>query len=160
MELFRNIGLMGRPGNTAVADTLHDVQRYLESQGRRVLFDEDTASLLPSRNDLQACSRHSLGEACDLVIVVGGDGSLLHAARALARSNTPVLGINRGRLGFLTDVAPQEIEDKLGAVLRGDFVEDKRFLISAEVRRDGQTLGEMLALNDVILHTGKTVHMI
>lgn len=160
MEWFRNIGLMGRPGNTAVADTLLDVQRYLETQGRRVLFDEDTAALLPSRNDIQMCSRQSLGEACDLVIVVGGDGSLLHAARALARSNTPVLGINRGRLGFLTDVAPSELEDKLGAVLRGDFAEDKRFMLSAEVCRDGLVLGDMLALNDVILHTGKTVHMI
>ncbi|PQA49354.1 NAD(+) kinase [Amnimonas aquatica] len=159
MELFRNIGLMGRPGNTAVADTLNDVQRYLESQGRRVIHEEDTAALV-GRTDLQVCSRQNLGEACDLVIVVGGDGSLLHAGRSLARSRTPVLGINRGRLGFLTDVAPSEIEAKVGAVLRGDYVEDQRFLLSVEVRREEGVDGEMLALNDVILHTGTTVHMI
>lgn len=159
MESFRNIGLMGRPGNTAVADTLNDVHRYLESRGLRVLYDEDTAELVP-RNDLQVCSRQALGEACDLVIVVGGDGSLLHAARMLARSQVPVLGINRGRLGFLTDVSPSEIEQKIDAVLRGDYSEDKRFLLIAEVRRDTQISGEMLALNDVILHTGTTVHMI
>ena len=149
MEWFRNVGLMGRPGNTAVADTLLDVQRFLEQEGRHVIFDEDTAALLPSRNNIQVSSRQSLGEACDLVTVVGGDGPLLHAART-----------NRGRLGFLTDVAPREIEAKVGAVLRGDFAEDKRFLLHAEVRRDGEPLGDMLALNDVILHTGKTVHMI
>ena len=143
MEWFRNVGLMGRPGNTAVADTLLDVQRFLEQEGRHVIFDEDTAALLPSRNNIQVSSRQSLGEACDLVIVVGGDGSLLHAARTLARSNTPVLGINRGRLGFLTDVAPREIEAKVGAVLRGDFAEDKRFLLHAEVRRDGEPLGSV-----------------
>lgn len=159
MELFRNIGLMGRPGNAAVADTLNDVHCYLEAQGLRVIYDEDTAALVP-RDDLQVCSRQALGEATDLVIVVGGDGSLLHAARQLARSNKPVLGINRGRLGFLTDVAPSQIEEKVGAVLRGDYVEDKRAMLSVEVRSGGVTMGEALALNDVVLHTGTTVHMI
>lgn len=159
MESFRNIGLMGRPGNTAVSDTLNDLDDFLTEQGLRVLYDEDTAALI-HRVDRQICSRQALGEACDLVIVVGGDGSLLHAARALARSGTPVLGVNRGRLGFLTDVSPDRIRDKVGAVLRGDFVEDKRFLLAAEVMRGGQISGEMLALNDIILHTGTTVHMI
>lgn len=160
MDSFRNIGLMGRPGNTAVSDTLMDVHQFLTEQGLHVIFDEDTAQLL-GRDDLQVCSRQSLGEACDLVIVVGGDGSLLHAARALARSGTPVLGVNRGRLGFLTDVSPDQIREKVGAVLRGNYVEDKRFLLSAEVRRpDGAPSSEMLALNDIILHTGTTVHMI
>lgn len=156
---FRNIGLLGRPGNTAVADTLTEVHRYLELQGRHVIYDQDTADLMP-RTDLQVCSRHALGEACDLIIVVGGDGSMLHAGRLLARSDKPLLGINRGRLGFLTDVGPDEIAAKVGAVLRGDYAEDKRFLLSLEVRSGGESKGEMLALNDVILHTGKTVHMI
>lgn len=159
MESFRNIGLMGRPGNTAVSDTLHDLDEFLTGQGLRVIYDEDTAILI-DRADVQICSRQRLGEACDLVIVVGGDGSLLHAGRALARSGTPVLGVNRGRLGFLTDVSPDRIRDKVGAVLRGDFVEDKRFLLTAEVMRSGRISGEMLALNDIILHTGTTVHMI
>lgn len=159
MDSFRNIGLMGRPGNVAVADTLQDVHLFLAEQGCHVIYDEDTARLT-GRGDLQVCTRQDLGEACDLVIVVGGDGSLLHAARTLARSSVPVLGINRGHLGFLTDIAPSEIRDKVAAVLKGHYVEDKRFLISAEVMRDGQISGEMLALNDVILHTGTTVHMI
>ena len=159
MDSFRNIGLMGRPGNAAVADTLSDLHRYLVAQGRHVIYDDDTAEIM-GRDDIQVCSKAQLGEACDLIIVVGGDGSLLHAGRTLARANTPVLGINRGRLGFLTDILPSEIEQQVGAVLSGQYSEDVRFLLSATVVRNGLEESEMLALNDVILHTGTTVHMI
>lgn len=159
MEAFRNIGLMGRPGNAAVADTLEHLHRFLVANGRHVIYDNETAKLI-ARTDVQVCSKTLLGEACDLIIVVGGDGSLLHAGRALARSNKPVLGINRGRLGFLTDVLPSEIETQVGAVLNGNFTEDHRFLLSAHVVRGGEQETDLLALNDVILHTGTTVHMI
>ncbi len=159
MDHFRNIGLIGRPGNLAVADTLTQVHHFLEQRGLHVIYDEDTAALL-GNTVVQRCSRAVMGEACDLVIVVGGDGSMLHAARELVRFGTPVLGINRGRLGFLTDVAPDQLNDKLAAVLSGDYVEDTRFLLAAQVRRGATRGHEMLALNDIILHTGKTVHMI
>lgn len=159
MDTFRNIGLMGRPGNSSVADTLLYLQRFLEQRGLTVMVDEDTAALM-ARSDVQVCSRSMLGEACDLVIVVGGDGSLLHAARALVRSNKPVLGINRGRLGFLTDVSPDEIERKVGAVLDGDYVIEQRFMLNMQVKSEGNPLGEGIALNDVVLYAGKSVHMI
>lgn len=159
MDVFRNIGLVGRPGNHAVMDTLLQVHDFLQARGLHVIFDPATAALT-GRDDVQSCAQEDLGEACDLVVVVGGDGSLLHAARQLVRSGTPVLGINRGRLGFLTDVAPDQLDQKLAAVLRGDFVEDTRFLLSAEVRRGSDTLAPMLALNDIIMHTGNTVHMV
>jgi NAD+ kinase len=150
---------MGRPGNAAVADTLSDLHRFLVEQGCHVIYDDETAAIM-ARDDIQVCSKAQLGEACDLIIVVGGDGSLLHAGRTLVRANTPVLGINRGRLGFLTDVLPSELELQVGAVLAGQYSEDVRFLLSATVVRDGREESEMLALNDVILHTGTTVHMI
>lgn len=159
MEAFRNIGLMGRPGNTAVADTLEQLHQFLSASGRHVIYDDDTAKLI-KRSDVQVCSKTLLGEACDLIIVVGGDGSLLHAGRILARSNKPVLGVNRGRLGFLTDVSPSDIECQVGAVLEGRYTEEKRFLLASHVVRNGHQEAEMLALNDVILHTGTTVHMI
>lgn len=159
MDVFRNIGLVGRPGNHAVMDTLLQVHDFLQARGLHVIFDQATAALI-GRDDVQSCTQEDLGEACDLVVVVGGDGSLLHAARQLVRSGTPVLGINRGRLGFLTDVAPGQLDQKLGAVLRGDYAEDTRFLLSAEVRRGSDTLAPMLALNDIIMHTGNTVHMV
>ncbi|MDP2225860.1 MAG: NAD(+) kinase [Moraxellaceae bacterium] len=159
MEQFRNIGLMGRPGNASVADTLDYLRTFLEKRGIRVIFDEDTAALMP-HNGLQVCTRAMLGEVCDLVIVVGGDGSFLHAARSLARFNKPVLGINRGRLGFLTDVSPDEIDAKIAAVLDGDYTLEQRFLLNMELRSGGSPVGEGLALNDVVLHAGKSVHMI
>lgn len=160
MEQFRNVGLMGRPGNTSVSDTLEYLLHFLEGRGVKVIFDEDTAAVLPHRSDLQVGTRAMLGEACDLVIVVGGDGSILHAARALARYNKPLLGINRGRLGFLTDVSPSDIESKVGAVLDGDYAVEQRFLLNMEVKSGGQPVGEGIALNDVVLYAGKSVHMI
>jgi len=159
MEQFRNIGLMGRPGNTTVVDTLEYLRDRLILRGLHVILDEDTAALMPD-SGLQVCSRAMLGESCDLIIVVGGDGSLLHAARNLARFKKPVLGINRGHLGFLTDVSPDEIDAKLGAVLAGDYRIDQRSLLSLEVRSGGSRVGEGIALNDVVLQAGKAVHML
>lgn len=159
MEQFRNIGLMGRPGNTTVVDTLEYLLQFLERRGVKVILDEDTAAILP-RPGLQVCTRGMLGEVCDLVIVVGGDGSMLHAARSLARFNKPVLGINRGRLGFLTDISPDEIDSKVGAVLAGDYAIEQRFMLNMEVRSGGNPVGEGIALNDIVLYAGKSVHMI
>jgi NAD+ kinase len=159
MEQFRNVGLMGRPGNTSVVDTLEYLHHFLEGRGLKVIYDEDTA-LLMQRPGLQVCSRSMLGEACDLVIVVGGDGSFLHAARSLARFNKPVLGVNRGRLGFLADVSPDKIDAKVGAVLDGNYAIEQRFLLNMEVRSGGSPVGEGIALNDIVLHAGKSVHMI
>lgn len=159
MDQFRNIGLMGRPGNASVVDTLEYLQEFLRARGLKVIFDEDTAALMPHQ-DLQVCTRAMLGEVCDLIIVVGGDGSMLHAGRSLARFNKPVLGINRGHLGFLTDVSPDEIEEKVGAVLAGNYASEKRSLLSLQVKSDGVVVGEGVALNDIVLQAGKAVHMI
>lgn len=123
---FRNIGLIGRPDKTSVVDTLSLIHDHLLSLGLHPVFDTETAALVPYPNT-QAVSKSLLGEVVDLVIVVGGDGSLLHAARALVKYNTPVLGVNRGRLGFLTDIKPAEVLFKLDQVLKGDFQLDRRF---------------------------------
>ena len=95
-----------------------------------------------------------------LDVALNGDGSLLHAARALVKYNTPVLGVNRGRLGFLTDIKPAEVLFKLDQVLKGDFQLDRRFLLEMEVRSNNQTIYDAIALNDVVLHSGRSVHMI
>ncbi len=159
-ETFRNIGLVGRPGKASVVQTLSILEKYLtDDAGLKVIYDEDTARLMPVMSQ-QVCSRALMGEVCDLVIVVGGDGSLLHAARALARHKTPVLGVNRGRLGFLTDISPDELLVKVAAVLSGNYTMDHRFLLNMEVRSNGNPAHEALALNDVVLYAGKSVHMI
>jgi NAD+ kinase len=101
-----------------------------------------------------------MGEICDLVIVVGGDGSLLGAARALSPSHVPVLGVNRGNLGFLTDISPADIEEKVAEVLEGKYTVESRFLLDLVVKRAGEPIGEGTALNDIVLHPGKATRMI
>ncbi|AKX56425.1 NAD(+) kinase [Thiopseudomonas alkaliphila] len=159
MEQFRNIGIIGRMGSAKVLETIRRLKRYLLSRHLHVILEDTIAELLPGHH-LQTCSRKMLGEICDLVIVVGGDGSMLGATRALARSKVPVLGINRGNLGFLTDIAPDEMEEKIAEVLSGRYTTEQRFLLETEVRRDGQPIGQADALNDVVLHPGKSTRMI
>ena len=159
MEQFRNIGIIGRLGSAQVLDTVRRLKKFLLERHLHVILEDSIAEVLPGHG-LQTASRKTLGEICDLVVVVGGDGSMLGAARALARYKIPVLGINRGSLGFLTDIKPDELEVKVAEVLEGRFVEENRFLLEAEVRRHGEAIGQGDALNDVVLHPGKSTKMI
>ncbi|MFC3283113.1 NAD(+) kinase [Litchfieldella rifensis] len=159
MTSFKNIGLIGRLGSAKVVETLKRLIRFLDAGGYHVIIEERTATVLLDHGQQEA-SRRMLGEICDLVIVVGGDGSLLGAARALCRTGTPVLGVNRGRLGFLTDISPSELEDKVGEVLAGNYEIEERFLLDAEVYRDNLLVGTGESLNDVVVHPGKAVRMI
>lgn len=158
-KTFRNIGLIGRPDKTSAVESLCLIHDHLIDLGLNPVLDADTAKFVPYR-DTQTVSRHLLGEVVDLVIVVGGDGTLLHAARALVKYGTPVLGVNRGRLGFLTDIKPSEVLLKLDQVLQGQFQLDRRFLLELEIRSKNELIFDAIALNDVVLHSGKSVHMI
>lgn len=156
---FKNIGLIGRLGSTKVVETLKRLLRFLEGCDLHVIIEDRTATVLLDHGHPEA-SRRTLGELCDLVIVVGGDGSLLGAARTLCHSGTLVLGVNRGRLGFLTDISPDELEARVGEVLAGQYEVEERFLLDAELYRDGALVGSGDALNEVVLHPGKAVRMI
>jgi len=159
MEYFRNIGLIGRLGSKSVIRTLKHLTKFLTDNGLTVVLDERIADLMPGHGQ-QVCKQKMMGEICDLVIVVGGDGSLLGAARSLAPSHIPVLGINRGNLGFLTDISPDEIEDAVKEVLEGKYTVESRFLLDVIVKRNGEPIGEGTALNDCVLHPGKATRMI
>jgi len=159
MDQFRNIGVIGRMGSVQVVESLRQLKQYLTSNNYHVIIEEDTSSMLPGHG-LQVASKKLLGEICDLVIVVGGDGSLLGAARELAKSKIPLLGVNRGRLGFLTDISPADLEERLEKVLQGEYIEETRFLLDGHVERNGQPFGFGTALNDVVLHPGKSTRMI
>jgi NAD+ kinase len=124
-----------------------------------VLLDEATARLIPP-SGLEIADRSAIGDACDLVIVVGGDGTLLNAARSLVDARVPILGVNRGRLGFLTDVLPEEIPGRLEEVLSGRYREDERSLLGAELIRSGRTIEQAVALNDVVVHKRDLARMI
>ncbi|SDF73309.1 NAD+ kinase [Onishia taeanensis] len=159
MTTFKNIGLIGRMGSAKVVETLKRLIRFLDEGGYHVILEDRTATVMLDHGQQEA-SRRMLGEICDLVIVIGGDGSLLGAARALCKSGTPVLGVNRGRLGFLTDISPSDLEAKVGDVLAGRYMIEERFLLDAEVYRNDTLVGSAESLNDVVMHPGKAVRMI
>ncbi|MCB1676827.1 MAG: NAD(+) kinase [Halioglobus sp.] len=156
---FKTIGLVGRIKPLGLEDVLLQLLDLLDSRGLEVILEERLAELLPERSDLLA-SRDEIGQRADLVIVVGGDGSLLSAARTLAKHETPVIGVNRGRLGFLTDIAPDEIAQQVPAILDGHYEAENRFLLDASVRRDGKVVGRADALNDVVVNSGTSAQMI
>jgi len=159
MSHFTDIGLIGRRDSEYTQYSLRRLINYLEKQNVNLYLDQDTSEELPETK-LEIKNREQLAECCDLIIVVGGDGSLLAAARAFAGHDVKLLGINRGRLGFLTDISPEEIEYRVGDILDGKFELEERFLLSSKVERDGNVISESVALNDVVLHPGKFIRMI
>ncbi len=164
MTQFKQIGLIGRLHSQAVVETLQGVIACLNGFDCGVWVDERIATSLDTNkligSDYSVGDRHSLGKNCDLVIVVGGDGSMLSAARIMATYGVPVIGINRGKLGFLTDIAPANVDDSLEAVLQGQFEITNRFMLSAHVFRGGKEIGRGSGLNDVVLHPGQSARML
>lgn len=154
---FKTIGIYGRVRNEGVTATLKTLIAYLQKLGKDILLDTETAASLNDAS-LPAVPRQELCKRTQLLIVVGGDGSLLHAAHAVIDNEIPVLGINRGRLGFLTDIHPAELE-KIKAILEGDYILEKRFLLGAKVEHHGSLLGESNALNEVALIPDSVPHM-
>ncbi len=161
---FQTVGLLGRRASAGVAESLGAVIDCLRRHGVDVLVEDQTARLGPWQQEalpagLTTASRAALGERCDLIVVVGGDGSLLGVGRDLAHAQVPVLGINRGGLGFLADIAPKEIPEQLGAVLAGEYRLEDHFLLAASLWRDGRKLKGSPALNDVVVHPGSAARM-
>ena len=110
-------------------------------------------------DDVTCQPTQDLAGAVDLMIAIGGDCTLLHAARGVARQGVPLLGINLGRLGFLTDISPEHMLQTIDAILSGDFAEESRLMLQAEITGKTRRKTPMLALNDVVLKTGQTGHM-
>ena len=157
MVEFGRVALVGRPGSRHVADSLQVVLDTLRGAGVDVALETATAALL---SQPQGVARDALGEHADLVVVVGGDGSILGVARDVADAGVPVLGVNRGGLGFLADISPAQIKTKLEAVLRGEYAIDQRFLLEAAAQRAGEPLNAAAAaLNDVVVHAGSMSRM-
>ena len=156
---FSHIGLIGKTEDRQVTTSLHALIAYLEQRDVSILLDEALADILPG-SPHAVVDRDTLAGSCDLAIVVGGDGTLLNAARSLAETGVAVLGVNLGRLGFLVDVSPDEMPAQLDKILAGDYSEDQRTLLHMTVTRDGRQLGESAALNDVVVHKKDIARMI
>ena len=156
MTDFRRVAIVGRTGSSHVVDSLNIVVSALNTAGAELVFEERTAAML-SRSD--GVPRATVGCGVDLVVVVGGDGSILGVARDVAHSGVPVLGVNRGGLGFLADIAPDQIAEKVAQVMAGDYRVEERFLLEASVRQNGDAVGVGVALNDVVVHAGSMSRM-
>jgi NAD+ kinase len=164
MSEFSSIGLVGRHDNANIPDSLNSLADFLlQRQGVKIIVDEAVSGFMQGHSafaEMLIVPQDELHLHCDLVIVVGGDGSMLKVANTLADQNLPVVGINRGRLGFLTDISPEEIEQVLGQVLDGKFKEESRFLLNVSIEREGRKEEIGCALNDVVLHPGIAAQMI
>ena len=156
---FKTVGLVGRNRQDGIVPVLRELLALLEARDLEILLEDHFGELLPDLNPRLA-NREEIGQEADLAIVVGGDGSLLSAARTLSKYEIAVVGVNRGRLGFLTDISPDEISEQVPKVLDGEYERDSRFLLEAEVRRDGVAIGQALALNDVVVNSGTSAQMI
>jgi NAD+ kinase len=158
--IFSAIGLIGKYGDPSVASTLaQQIAACLQCRDLRVLLDKASARLMPG-NNLEVADRHTIGQQCQLVIVLGGDGTILNAVRSLVDYQVPILGVNLGRLGFLADVSPGEIPASLEEILCGNFREEERSLLHAEILREAQIVTQADALNDVVVHKRKVARMI
>ncbi|MBQ0212399.1 NAD(+) kinase [Proteus vulgaris] len=156
---FKCIGIVGHPRHPEALSTHEMLYHWLQAQGYDVIIDTQVAHELKLEN-AQTGDLTQVGKVADLVIVVGGDGNMLGAARVLSRYNIKVIGVNRGNLGFLTDLDPDNALQQLTNVLAGHYREEKRFLLEARVCAEGQRTRIGTAINEVVLHPGKVAHMI
>lgn len=154
---FKTVGIFGRVRNPRIKETLISLITYLDSINQNFLVDSETAGVLDDYSG-KCVAKRDLSNMCDLIIVVGGDGSLLQAVHTVINDETPVLGINRGRLGFLTDILPSELQ-KIKDILEGQFIIEKRFLLTATVYAGSVKLGESDGLNEVALIPDLIPHM-
>jgi NAD+ kinase len=154
---FRRVGVVARHHTETILDSVLNVEAVLQEARIDVVVDADTAAVLP--DGVHSVVDKSALESLDLVVVVGGDGSLLGYGRDLAASGVPVVGVNRGGLGFLAAVSPEQIDGSFAQILRGDFAIEEHFLLQASVNREGQVIAKQSALNDVVVNPGSPARM-
>ena len=156
---FRHAALVGKYNVTGSRKVLDEIARFLIAQGLEVSMERQTA-LNTGIADHGALNFEELGQCCDIAVVVGGDGTMLGMARQMARFRIPLVGINQGRLGFITDVPLGEYTTALAPLLAGSYEEEHRTMLEGSVWRDGEEIFEAFALNDVVVSRGATSSMV
>ena len=157
--MIKRIALITNSNAKKVAETLNSLIIYLQSSKIDFILDE-CSSALAVQPGLLGMKDDEFDADCDLAIAIGGDGTMLKAAHIACPHEIPLLGINRGRLGFLADIPANAIEEHLDAIFAGTFVEDERFLLHVEVLREGKSLLKSSAFNDVILQKWNIARLI
>lgn len=163
---FRHVALFGRTHATVSGATLEGARKVLEEvahflarQGCEVVLEQNTAQLT-GLSAYPALDLQQIGRQCDLGIAIGGDGTMLGVGRQMACHGLPLIGINQGRLGFITDIPLKDYASLLGPMLQGRYQTDLRSLMQARVHRDGHTVFDALAMNDVVVNRGGTSGMV
>jgi NAD+ kinase len=156
---FPRVALVGRRSTPAIAGPIAELGAFLADRGHAIVLDADTAQYAyVTGSDVVAAT--DLGKRADLAIVIGGDGTMLAYGRQLAPFDVPLIGVNQGRLGFLTDISLAAMTSTLTAMLDGRYVEQRRTLLAVVVERPGGGLEQALALNDVVVNRGSLGSMI
>lgn len=163
---FRQVALIGKyqtlasgASGASSRNALEGIANFLHDQGCEVILEHDTARNM-GISGYPTMTVAVIGTQCDLGLVVGGDGTMLGIGRQLAHYGVPLIGINQGRLGFITDIPFNNFAATLAPMLRGEFEEDHRSLIHARVMRDGHCVFDALAMNDVVVNRGATSGMV
>ncbi len=159
LSQFKKIGILGKPSDPSIATTLEILCEFLRSNGHQVLIDDNSAQFI-GQQLAHPCELKNLGKKVDLLIAVGGDGTFLTGARTIAHHNIPLIGVNLGRLGFLVDISPEQLTSNLIPILNGNFIKEERYLLRTKVIRNGDTIHEDTAVNEVVVHRWVTPSMI
>ena len=156
---FKNIALIGKYQSPEMAESLSGLAAFLRSRDIGVMLEESTAAAVGDAG-LPIATYDAIGSQADLAVVIGGDGTMLYTARRMAEYGVPLVGVNQGRLGFMTDIARESMVDGMGAILEGRYTREQRILLDAEVIRNGERVFHTLALNDVVANKGDIGRMI
>ncbi|MCL4471100.1 MAG: NAD kinase [Sulfuricella sp.] len=158
-HLFKTVALIGRYNSPEIGDSLLRLAGFLEERKYRVLVERSTAACT-GVTGYPLASLDEIGEQADLAVVLGGDGTMLNIARSLYTYGVPLVGVNQGRLGFLTDVSADTMLQTLEEILSGDYLSDARFLLTVTIRRQGDNVFEASAFNDAVVSKGATARLI
>ena len=156
---FQNVALIGKHKAPEIAGPLLRLAAFLYSKGLKVAVDNLTAEHL-AENPYPVMTLDEMAGTMDLVIVIGGDGTMLNIARTFAPHHVPMVGVNQGRLGFLTDLTLDNMQDTIAAMLEGKFITEQRLLLTASVMRDGKEIFSGLAFNEVVVHRSTISSMV
>lgn len=157
-KAFQTIGILSRPRREQLSVVVPPLLKWLEARGIKAVLDEETAAALPSGSKGQA--RSKVADASQFLLVLGGDGTMLAAARLAAPRRIPILPINMGSLGFLTSFTLDELYPALEETLAGHSSISQRVMLQAELVRGGSVMETQSALNDVVIHKGALARMI
>lgn len=157
--MFSKVAIFVKP-TESLAGPLTALISVIRKAGAEVFLDERSAQTLGDRAGSKGYTRAELGELCDLAVVLGGDGTMLGVARSLAPFGTPIVGVNAGRLGFITDIVLEDMERLLPALLQGQCTRDVRRMLSAELVRNGESIFSGLAVNDIGVSHGRAGGMV